>query len=328
MATPPPVALREPVQALILDIDGTIKGSFDPSAQRVANTISRLAQSRAAARGLDAAQVEAQVWAEIDQTDPRTWMHSNPAVLGELLPCLKAATGETFEKDDARIAHQFQTERDASLTLFDGVPEVIQKARAAGAAVIIHTDAPPSRVAYEFYRMGIDPDLLDEIHTRQEPDLPAPPFPVASEEAAYTDRLRGKMIQEGQIKPNPAVVDSIVERYGLDRDRTLFVGDHACDGLTAGGAGVAFAWQRQGSEVLPRTREIQQRLVGDRYPLGPEPQEARLTAEGCWPPSVTLDQGFHQLADLRYGPAPGRDKAPASAAPAAPKATQPGYGLG
>lgn len=306
MATPPPPALEPPVQALILDIDGTLKGSFDPSALRVTLGIQRLAQSRAQARGLDAAALEDQVWTEAAQSNVGLWLNRNVALLGEMLPCLKAGPAEDFADADAQIGHQFQRERDQSLQLFEGVETVIAQARAAGAAVIIHTDAQPSRVIHEFHRMGVDLDQIDEIHTAQE-NTAAPALPIDTAETAYGERLREKLATHAQVKPNPAVVQSILARWQLDPAHTLFVGDHAADGLTAGGAGVAFAWQKAGGTVLPQTERLQQRLVGDRYPLGPAPQEARLRKEGCWPPSIILNEGFHQLARLTYARAPGRE---------------------
>ncbi len=289
------------VQAVVLDIDGTFKDTFNIWYERSIAAVDSYAQSRADARGIPFEEMKAQVMEELPLISPFD-QFTNIDVLSQRMECLQPREGEDFEAIDARIAHDYIRHRDEHIRAFPGTAETLDAIHAQGALIFINTDAKRSDVEHTLFRMGLDPDLFEEIHCRGDNDYDkaGAAKPMDTAEARHRERLDKKIVTGGG-KPNPELMDQLAERYHLNKDQMLFVGDNASDAKSSEPNGVPLAWQKQGADTSPEATAYQNHMAKfDHYRIGLEATQEKMEEAGVWPPSYTLEGGFPDLQKFRY----------------------------
>ncbi len=292
---------------IISDIDNTITNFFDMWGDSTAKAFDALAKSRNIPR--------AALEADVKKHSADASMHDIPTLI-MTTPVLRpksAAEREKFADDDADIIHQWMKDRREGSKLYDGVLRTIKQAKAAGAKLAIYTDSVKSSTLLRLHHMGVDPGLIDKIYTQPDPHTPGdqskgPPLPGKSPFARFTERLRDKVVTlpPGTHKPNPQVMQSILDDFNVSAADAVMVGDNANDGAgglgwtgkdgkRVDGPGVEFAWQAQGATLKESTLSLYD-AIGDRpdYKLGRDAVAARMK-ELDVAPTVTLEGGFPDL---------------------------------
>ena len=314
---------KTPVKLIVSDIDNTISDYFNIWAQETGKGI----EAVAASRGIDTNNPEAMknVYDSIKSipTTGAIWHDFARMVREAPVFSLEGKSPEErkrLEKSDAKIAHDFQVNYAKGKSVYEGVIETVKEARKNGAQFVLYTDSPEDGAIRTLVHIGFPIDQLDGLVCRaNDPDeiLPngkkAPMQVDGGKIGEYKKALKAKLgdkyvINEGNCwKPNPAVMQGILDRHGAKAEETVMVGDNI---KSDGGfvvMGVNYAWQKEGSKVTPYSLKINQALSNQPdYKLGPEAHLELLAKRSAENPElgkayqqhmVTLEKGFAELSE-------------------------------
>jgi FMN phosphatase YigB (HAD superfamily) len=223
------------------------------------------------------------------------------AFLIQELPCLR----EKHPRQDlARIYADaiaaYRLARERSLELFPSVAETLAALKARGCLVVGYTDSRAFHAGYRVRRLGLD-GLLDYLYSPPDHALPSAAILGAirsrPEEAYRLGRTVHRVLPEGEVKPNPAVLASIMEDVGAAPERTIHVGDSLLrDVLMAQQAGVTDVFARYGLAQHRQEYELLRRV--SHWTDADIERERRRTAQQDIHPSYTLDEALGELLDL------------------------------
>jgi len=189
--------------------------------------------------------------------------------------------------------HTFNRARKLHLQLYAGVRETLE--RIVGSCPLVAlTEATAANAAFRVRFFSID-GLFDRITAKE--DTPGTPQGLELREKYAAIYRKMDLITNGLSKPDPGLILSIISRYGVEPDETLYVGDSLeRDVLMGKDAGVLTAWAQYGKSYDP---ESWKRLV--RITCWTDEDLARQReAQGevsVIRPDITLRNGFHQLLD-------------------------------
>ncbi len=151
------------------------------------------------------------------------------------------------ELDDAFQA--FNRTRGRHLRLYDGVLQSLQRLRALGVPVAVHTEATVPNALYRLRALGLEP-LFERLYA------------VAPAGQGHYDPDRGRKLldtplkvvdlSENARKPDPRLVTEICRQMGVPAGETLYVGDSLRRDIDmARQAGAWTAWAEYGTRVDP-----------------------------------------------------------------------------
>lgn len=309
---------KTPVKLIVSDVDNTISDFFNVWGLTSEKGIKALAESRGIEKDVLYANVR-------DNTSGYARFHSFPDVIKEApMLSLEGKSPEErarLEKGDAEIAHQIEKERHEGNKLYDGVIATIRKAKAAGTQFVLYTDSPVNGVIVRMADMGFPLDLLDGMvcradHTVEEKDgkyefKKAPMQVAGSKYDKYRDEMVAKlgdklvMNPDGCWKPNMDVMQGIMDRHNAKPSETVMVGDNIKSDGGAVKLGCHFAWQKEGSEVVPEVKAMYRKLNEQQgYSVGAQAHLDQLADMSAKDPAlgkmykdkmVTLEGGFKDL---------------------------------
>lgn len=285
----------------IFDVDGTLLDFFNGAIRRM----DRLTEKLAKLHNID----QQTIFDEI-ATMPGPCHFENPRAMIDRLDCIKGdmASGdaEWFARDHEAMLHEFAVDRDTRTELFEGVADTLKSLKEQGANVVIYTDADRSSFLHRAWLAQIPMEHVDAIFTQPTPDgMGSPVLDLDTPEMIYKRAADARQIDlpPGTHKPHPAGLLAVAEKMGSTPDSSIMVGDTYKDGQAALNAGMDFAWQKQGADVLPRTAEIVPQLEKNYY-VGVEPTVNAMARNGVVP-AVTLDRGIPQILEaVPVAPAP------------------------
>ncbi len=298
-----------PTSLLFLDFDNTIVNAIDPSADRCRAAFEQMAE----ARGIDVERV----LEDLPKVNMMSWIGDiSTAVDG--LPSLQYKSEEErqrLEPIDARIAQDWKIARDTTVETYPGVVEMIQAAKDAGAKVVIDTNATHGDLMHRLALSGVTADMLDGVICQEVPAVNGvkPPMELNTAEARLAADLadRTVLLTRDQRKPHDDPIVDMMNRFGATQETSIFVGDNHTDGQTAKAAGIRFAWYRPGAEVRPETQALQERTFGEHnhYAIGLEVVEKQMKDSGVWPPDITVEMHYDEMAaKIDFAPPPNAPK--------------------
>ena len=127
--------------------------------------------------------------------------------------------------------------------IFDGLKETLDKIKADGVKIAIVSNKP------DFAARSVVSELYGED---------------------YFDFVTGQ-VKGGPLKPDPTVVISVMEKFGVSREECIYVGDTSTDMQTGKNAGlftVGVLWGFRGREELVQNgADVILERTGDLYPL-------------------------------------------------------------
>lgn len=289
MATAKPVTevSARPATTLITDLDNTL---FDWIAIWH-RSFSALLDALIELSGVPREALEADI-REVHQKH-RT---SEYSFLIQELECLQ----EKHPGQDVRAIYEpaIAAHRDArteALELYPGVLASLNAIRAVGSRVIAFTESMSFYTGYRLRKLELD-GIIDILYSP--PDHAPPP-------AGITDRYRAEhyelqvtqhRIVDDLVKPDPAVLDQIVDDVGADKATTVYVGDSLLKDVSmAQAAGILDVHAQYGApqrrleyELLRRVSHWSDKEI-DREPTMLQGREIR--------PSIVLDVSFAQLLE-------------------------------
>jgi phosphoglycolate phosphatase len=237
---------------------------------------------------------------EIKTIHERYGTSEYPFVIPEL-PCLRGVNvSETYAKAiDAYNAGR------STLALYEGVRPTLERLQNAGVMLVGYTESRSYYTHRRLRDLRLDA-LLDYVYSPPDHE-----FNVANGElrtllpvealAHSTHRL----LKEGEVKPNPAVLLDIIAEAGGRPEHTLYVGDDLVKDVSmANAAGVTAVWARYGSHKDERYELLRRVTHWTRDAV-----ERQRTADAVhYAPDVTVDSfaelldhfTFRAHADARY----------------------------
>ena len=260
---------KTPVKLIVTDIDNTISDFFNVWGKTTDKAVEQLAASRNIEKDVLYADIR-------DNVSGYARFHSISALVKEApLLSLEGKSPEEaarLEKHDAKLIYDIQKERTQGNKLYEGVVATVRKAKAAGTGFVLYTDAPISGAIERLADMKFPIDLIDGMvcradHTTEEVDgkyqfKKAPMQVKGSKYDKYRSELVAKlgdklvMNSSDMWKPNPKVMQGILDRHGAKAEETVMVGDNIRSDGGAVRLGCAFAWQKEGAEVEPAVKEM------------------------------------------------------------------------
>lgn len=166
------------------------------------------------------------------------------------LPSLQALHPDA---DLARVYREaieaYRTSRRTTLALYPGVEDTLSKLRAGGALLVGYTESLWYYTQRRLRKLGLD-RLLDFVYSPPDHDLPRSRDEIRTMPAEeYVLRhATHRLLREGELKPNPAVLLDIVAQAGGDLQNTIYIGDDLVKDVSmAIDANVTAVWAEYGS---------------------------------------------------------------------------------
>ena len=281
---------RIPVSLVISDIDSTIADKYDTWAFAVDEAIDRISALYQRDRK--------EIVKDLLDYVPEDQRHIAPYIGKDLAadiartPSLRPQT-PAQEKEMAKILHEWAKKRHQA-KLYDGAAQTINKIRQSGAKFVLYTDSRESQVLPRLAKMGITADMIDALYAM--PDTHKGQVIHKEIKGAAYDLREGLgdrmiLLEPGAQKPNPAVMQRIINDMGVTDNKTVvMVGDNVrADGTGAITIGANYAWQKGGTDLSPVTIRCYEELNQEK--------EYKLTADEHYKqmndsnrPTVTLNQ--------------------------------------
>ncbi len=194
------MAHSHPFDAVLFDLDGTLVETAPEIADAVNDTLTALGHAPVAQRQVDD-------W--IGHGTRELLVKALAQALGITHAAVRAS--ESFAAIEAEFGRHYQARCGTRSHLYPKVRESLEALRAAGVklAVVTNKEGRYTQTVLDVH--GLTP-LFDRV-------ISGDTLPVK--------------------KPDPAAVDDCVQRFGVARERTLFVGDSSIDVATARNAGIA-----------------------------------------------------------------------------------------
>ena len=189
-----------PFDLVLFDLDGTLVETAPEIADAVNDTLTALGHAPVAQQQVD------------------DWIgHGTRALLIKALaqavdiPPAEVRASDAFGPIEAEFGRHYQARCGTRSHLYPRVRESLEALRAAGVklAVVTNKEGRYTQVVLDAHQMA---PLFDRV--------------------VSGDTLPVK-------KPNPAAIDETLQRFGVARERALFVGDSSIDVATARNAGIA-----------------------------------------------------------------------------------------
>jgi FMN phosphatase YigB (HAD superfamily) len=145
------------------------------------------------------------------------------------LPSLIAVSGS--QKPSARFddaIHQQNSLRKKTLALYPRVLDTLRAVRSKGVPVVAYTESISYWTERRIRTLGLD-GVIDVLYSSPDHDFPLGLEPadvrtLPPEEYGlhFTEH---KQVPRGALKPNPGILQSILDEQGVDARRTVYVGD-------------------------------------------------------------------------------------------------------
>jgi phosphoglycolate phosphatase len=137
------------------------------------------------------------------------------------LPSFKAKYGEHVRAAMQPAIEAFRKARDANLKLYDGVALALDELKSKGIIVAAFTESKAFYTSERFRSLGLD-GRIDFLYSPKDHDLPA------DKQSDYLklNYTKHRLTPDGESKPNPHLLISIVEELGFELGEAVYVGDN------------------------------------------------------------------------------------------------------
>jgi FMN phosphatase YigB (HAD superfamily) len=281
------------VELFVTDLDNTVWDWFDAWYQSFTALLTGLHE----ATGIPVEALEREI-RPIHQarfTSEYSW-------LVEELPSLQALVppGGDVRVHFEDAIHRQNSARKHSTHAYPLVIDTLRKIREAGVPVVAYTESLAFWTRWRIKRLELD-GLIDRLYSSPDHDAPVGVdvtskrwLPTADYEFKFTKHHH---VPGGIVKPDPHILEKIIEEYGVEPNRVAYVGDSLMkDVAMAQTVGALDVYAKYGDSHLdPRYAQLQ------RVSHWPDVavQKEQSTTAGVHPiPTYTLDRDFGQLLEI------------------------------
>ncbi len=286
------VEARPAASLLVTDLDNTLydwfgiwHGSFEPMLREIVRI-----------SGVPRKQLES----EIRVVHQRRGTSEYSALLQELPSLLDRHPAEELPKVYASAIEAFRRGRKRTMRLYPGVRDTLTAVRAAGVRVVAYTESLAFYTSLRLRWFELD-GVVDILFSPADHDFPAgvsvQDIRKLPNEQYVLKLTEHRHTPPGLLKPEPAVLATIVEEMSSDKSGVVYVGDSLMkDVAMAQAVGVMDVWaqygvaqSREGYDLLRRVSHWPQEDVEQERTIADQPHVA---------PTFTLTSGFGQLLEL------------------------------
>jgi phosphoglycolate phosphatase len=217
----------------------------------------------------------------------------------EELPCLQHRYGSRILETMQPAIDDFRAARRAHLKLYPTVEDTLRELAGRGIVVAAFTESKAFYTSYRFRKFGLDGPVA---YLYSPPDHDLPVADVASIRRYPADTYQLKITQhrftpEGETKPNPDILLSIINDLGFAPGEAVYVGDNLLkDVWMAQEANVVDVYAEYGAAQHRPEYELL-RKVTHWTPEMVERERAALKP-GHIIPTHTLNESFSQILSL------------------------------
>lgn len=224
---------------------------------------------------------------------------SEYSYLLEELPCLRERYGDDILTAMQPAIDDFRSARREHLHLYPTVAETLAELNALGVTIAAFTESMAFYTNYRFRKFGLD-GPISFLYSPPDHDLPVEDVSSIRRYApdSYNlKRTKHRFTPEGETKPNPHILLSIIEDLGFEPQQVAYVGDNKLkDVWMAQEAGVLDVYAEYGAaqdrpeyELLRKVTHWTPEMVErERHALKP----------GSVSPTHTLESEFREILPL------------------------------
>lgn len=146
-------------------------------------------------------------------------------VLSEL-PCLQNIYGANLLEAMQPAIDDFRAARKKNLNLYPGVLNTLELLKDAGVKVVAFTESKAFYTNYRFRNLKLD-GVIDVIYSPPDHSIPFDPLDIRKYSSAEYELKKTihRFTPEGELKPNPHILSSIIEELGFTKNDAAYVGD-------------------------------------------------------------------------------------------------------
>jgi phosphoglycolate phosphatase len=283
---------RRRARLLVTDLDNTLWDWFDVWFRSFSALIEHLVEISGVPRDLLEQEIR-----EVHQNRGTT---EYSYLLNEL-PSLKAIVGKSALPSDVfdSALHSQNRERLARIRLYPDVLQTLTVVRSAGVPIVAYSESLAFWTEWRIRKTGLD-GVLDALYTSPDHDFPSGVDVMDLRTRPDSEYGLVKTIHEhvgkGQLKPNPAILGSIIDRFDARPDETVYVGDSLMKDVAMAQqvgaidvhAAYGLAQDRAGYDLLRRVSHWTARDIE---------RERQLAKGGGIEPSYTLVSSYSELLE-------------------------------
>jgi phosphoglycolate phosphatase len=223
---------------------------------------------------------------------------SEYSALIQELPCLrKKFPAEDLPKRFCAAIDAYRKARKETLRLYPTVGETLKVLKQRGVRVVGYTESRAYHAAYRVRRLGLD-GVMDILYSPTDHALPPDISPTdlrTRPSADYEFKVtKHHHTPEGEVKPNPHLLKTIIADVGAVPERTAYVGDSPMkDVVMAQQAGVLDIFARYGVAVDRPGYDLLRRV--SHWPQTAADEEKVFQPPN---PTLTLHTQFSEILDL------------------------------
>ena len=191
---------------------------------------------------------------------------------------------------------KFNSKRKLLLRLFPGVRETLDELHGHGIRLVAHTEGKLYSVIDRLRRLELE-DYFDRIYCRERSYTVHPDRAAAGKWLRKFPLNRVVELSKHEAKPNPHVLEEIVEREGFSVNEAAYVGDSiARDVAMAKRANVYAVWAKYGSQ---HSKEDYAKLVRVSHWTSEEVRREKelQRAASSISPDYTAEETFSEVLD-------------------------------
>lgn len=143
------------------------------------------------------------------------------------LPSFKQQYGVKVLEAMQPAIDSFRKARSENLHLYTGVEEALERLRNAGVTIAAFTESKAFYTNYRFRKLGLD-QKIDYLYSPVDHDLPRDANSIRkySPDNYLLKDTEHRFTPDGEYKPNPHILLSIIEELGFDTEDTVYIGDN------------------------------------------------------------------------------------------------------
>jgi phosphoglycolate phosphatase len=274
---------------LITDVDNTL---FDWQ-EIWYQTFSAMIHQVLSISGVD----EERLYAECSLIHQKYETSEYSQILGEL-PCLQELYGDKIYDHVAPAIDAFRVARRRTLRLYPAVLETLESLKKRGVLVVAFTESKAFYTNYRFRKLGLD-GPISYIYSPRDHAMKSDPASIRKYDPDHYEfkHVVHRFTPDGEVKPNPHILNMIVEELGFGNDETVYVGDNILkDVYMAQQAGITDVYAAYGASQHRPEYELL-RKVTHWTPEMVERERAALKP-GAVTPTHILSNGFSEILPL------------------------------
>lgn len=218
------------------------------------------------------------------------------------LPCLREIYGNDVRTAMEPAIKKYREVRARHLVLYPEVLSTLNSLKASGVKIAAFTESKAFYTSYRFRTLGLD-GLVDVLYSPRDHAIPLGASDRRDDETSFQQLKLTKhlFIPDGEEKPNPHILLSIIDELGFRKEEAVYIGDNKYkDIYMAKKAGVLDVYAAYGSA---QHRVEQYDLLKKVTHWTPEmvAREAEHFRPGVIEPTFTLVHSFSEITSVVMG---------------------------